>query len=59
MFHLTDEGVMQLAKFEQCATLIRTAYDGLFAEVGDVRQLVDRAANALNKKSLDQRMLLG
>lgn len=56
MFHLTDEGMIQLAKFEQCTALIRTAYDGLFAEVGDVRQFVERTADALNEKPLDKRI---
>lgn len=56
VFYLTDEGVAQLAKFEQCTALIRTAYDGLFAEVGDVRQFVDQTADALNERSLDKRI---
>ncbi|RJG56313.1 MarR family transcriptional regulator [Sphingobium terrigena] len=56
IFHLTEEGMMQLAKFEQCTALIRTAYDGLFAEVGDIRQFVDRTADALNEKPLDKRI---
>lgn len=46
----------QLAKFEQCAVLIRAAYDGLFAEVGDVRQFVDRTVDALKEKPLDKRI---
>ena len=56
IFELTNEGVMQLEKFEQCATLIRQAYAGLFAEVGDVRQFVDRTVEALNEKPLDKRV---
>jgi DNA-binding MarR family transcriptional regulator len=56
IFHLTDEGVRQLAKFEQCTALLRTAYEGLFAEVGDVKELVDRTANALNERSLHKRI---
>ncbi len=56
VFELTNEGVVQLAKFEQCAALIRTAYDGLFAEVGDIRQFVDRAVDALNEKPLGKRI---
>lgn len=56
IFHLTDEGVTQLAEFEKCTALIRTAYDWLFAEVGDVRQFVDRTADALNEKPLDKRI---
>lgn len=58
VFHLTGEGVAQLEKFEQCTTLIRTAYDGLFAEVGDVKQFIDRTADALNRRPLDERMHL-
>lgn len=53
---LTDEGLAQLAKFEQCTVLIQAAYAGLFAEVGDVRKFVDRAADALNERPLDQRI---
>lgn len=56
IFELTNEGVTQLEKFEHCAALIRKAYVGLFAEVGDVRQFVDRTVEALNDKPLDQRM---
>lgn len=56
IFSLTDEGVRQLAKFEQCTARFRTAYEGLFAEVGDIRQLVDRTVDALNERPLDQRM---
>ncbi|MBE3024721.1 MarR family transcriptional regulator [Janthinobacterium sp. GW458P] len=56
LFMPTDEGLSQLAKFEQCTVLIRAAYDGLFAEVGDVRQFVDRAADALNARPLDKRI---
>ena len=52
----TEEGLSQLAKFEQCTVLIRAAYAGLFAEVGDVRQFVDRAADALNERPLDKRI---
>lgn len=58
VFHLTDEGVAQLEKFEQSTALIRTAYVGLFAEVGDVKQFVDRTADALNQRPLDKRMHL-
>jgi DNA-binding MarR family transcriptional regulator len=56
IFTLTDAGMSQLAKFEQCTLLIRAAYAGLFAEVGDVRQFVDRAAEALNERPLHKRM---
>ncbi|MBJ7309299.1 MarR family transcriptional regulator [Rugamonas sp. CCM 8940] len=56
IFMPTDEGLSQLAKFEQCTVLIRAAYAGLFAEVGDVRQFVDRAADALNERPLDERI---
>ncbi len=56
IFMPTDEGLAQLAKFAQCMSLIREAYAGLFAEVGDVRQLVDRAANALKERPLDKRI---
>ncbi|EGF90908.1 marR family protein [Asticcacaulis biprosthecium C19] len=56
IFQLTDEGVSQLAKFERCAAQIRTAYNELFAEVGDVRHLVDRTADALNARPLDKRI---
>ena len=56
LFVPTDEGLSQLAKLEQCSVLIREAYAGLFAEVGDVRQLVDRAVDALNERPLDKRL---
>lgn len=56
IFTPTDEGLSQLAKFEQCTVLIRAAYAGLFAEVGDIRQFVDRAADALNERPLKKRM---
>lgn len=56
IFTPTDEGLSQLAKFEQCAVLIRAAYAELFAEVGDIRQFVDRAADALNERPLDERI---
>ncbi|MED5595312.1 MarR family winged helix-turn-helix transcriptional regulator [Janthinobacterium sp. P210006] len=56
IFMPTEEGLSQLAKFEQCTVLIREAYAGLFAEVGDVRQFVDRATDALNEKPLDKRI---
>ncbi len=56
IFTPTDEGLSQLAKFEQCTVLIRAAYAGLFAEVGDIRQFVDRAADALNERPLEKRM---
>lgn len=56
LFMPTDEGFAQLAKFEQCMSVIREAYAELFAEVGDVRQLVDRAADALNERPLDKRI---
>ncbi len=55
---MTDEGVAQLEKFEQSTALIRTAYVGLFAEVGDVKQFIDRTADALNQRPLDKRMHL-
>lgn len=56
LFELTDKGVTQLAKFEQCTSLILAAYDGLFAEVGDVREFVDRAVNALSERPIDERI---
>jgi DNA-binding MarR family transcriptional regulator len=56
IFYLTDEGVAQLAKFEKCTALIRNAYDDLFAEVGDVRQCIDRTVDALSQRPLDERI---
>lgn len=56
IFQLTDKGIEQLAKFEQCAKLIEDAYVELFAEVGDVRQLVDRTVSALNETPLTKRI---
>jgi DNA-binding MarR family transcriptional regulator len=56
IFMPTDEGLAQLQKFEQCTSLIRDAYAGLFAEVGDIRQLVDRATDALNERPLGKRI---
>lgn len=58
IFSCTDEGLAQLQKFEQCKSLIRDAYAGLFAEVGDVRQFVDRATEALSARPLDQRIAI-
>lgn len=55
IFRLTDEGVDQLVKFEQCTVIIRAAYEELFAEVGDVMGLVARATNALNERPLHER----
>ncbi|MBS0225938.1 MAG: winged helix DNA-binding protein [Proteobacteria bacterium] len=56
IFQLTDQGVLQLAKFERSAALIRMAYERLFAEVGDIRQFVDRTADALIEKPLHKRI---
>lgn len=56
VFIPTDEGLAQLKKFEQCTSLIRDAYTQLFAEVGDVRQLVDRTIDALNERPLEKRI---
>lgn len=56
LFHLTDEGMRQLAIFERCAKLIGTAYQELFAEVGDIRRLVEQAAAALNDRPLNERI---
>lgn len=58
LFQLTSEGVAQLAKFERCTVLIGAAYAGLFAEVGDVRQLVDRTTDALNERPLGDRITI-
>lgn len=57
VFELTDRGVEQLARFESCSELLRSAYEGLFAEVGDVKDLVDRTAAALNRRPLDKRVI--
>ena len=56
IFTPTEEGLAQLQKFEQFKSLIRDAYAGLFAEVGDVRKFVDRATEALNERPLDKRI---
>lgn len=56
IFRLTDEGREQLAKFEACSALIDAAYDALFAEVGDVRALVDRTIEALGALPLNSRI---
>jgi DNA-binding MarR family transcriptional regulator len=56
IYRLTDEGTRQLKKFEQCTLLIGEAYAGLFAEVGDVRQFVDRTVSALNERPLGKRI---
>lgn len=55
IFRLTDAGANQLVKFEQCRVIIRAAYEGLFAEVGDVMDLVARTTDALNERPLDKR----
>lgn len=59
IFRLTDEGVKQLAKFEQCGMLLRAAYERLFAEVGDVKNLIDRTASALKATPLVKRINTG
>lgn len=56
VFHLTDEGIRQLAIFERCANRIVTAYQGLFEEVGDIRRHIDQTVIALNDKPLDKRI---
>lgn len=57
LFMITDLGEQQLARFEQCRESLRAAYEGLFAEVGDVKGMVDRTAAALNREPLDRRVL--
>ncbi len=59
VFCLTQEGAHQLGKFEQCRIAIRRAYDGLFAEVGDVYGVVTRTAIALNEKTVNDRIKSG
>ena len=59
LFCVTQEGTHQLEKFEQCRILLHTAYEGLFAEVGDINKLVGLTANALKEKTLDQRIKEG
>lgn len=56
VFRLTDEGTSQLEKFEQCKILISTAYEGVFAEVGDVMDMVARTTRALTGRSLEDRI---
>ncbi|MEG3168261.1 MarR family transcriptional regulator [Sphingomonas sp. LB3N6] len=56
LFQLTDKGVEQFAKFEQCTVLLRTAYARLFADVGDVKNLVERTTAALDDTPLRDRV---
>ena len=56
LFQLTDKGIAQFAKFEQCTVLLRTAYARLFAEVGDVKDLVERTTAALDDTPLRDRV---
>lgn len=56
LFQLTDKGVAQFAKFEQCTVLLRTAYARLFADVGDVKNLVERTTAALDDTPLRDRV---
>ncbi|WAC48113.1 MarR family transcriptional regulator [Asticcacaulis sp. SL142] len=56
VFHLTDKGVEQLAKFEQCRARLHIVYEGLFAEAGDVKTLVDQMADALSVRPLGARI---
>lgn len=56
VFHLTDDGADQVARFDRSTALLRAAYDGLFAEVGDVRHCVDRTMDALTATPLDTRI---
>ncbi|CAN5196349.1 hypothetical protein BH09PSE3_BH09PSE3_01220 [soil metagenome] len=55
IFRLTEEGVHQLVKFERCTVIIRAAYEGLFAEVGDVMGLIVRTTDALNERPMEER----
>lgn len=54
LFMFTDESLAQLAKFEHCTSPIREALAELFTEVGDVKQLMNRAADALNESAAGQ-----
>lgn len=56
LFQLTDKGIEQFAKFEHCTVLLRTAYARLFAEVGDVKDLVERTTAALDDTPLRDRV---
>ncbi|MCK8455221.1 MarR family transcriptional regulator [Sphingomonas faeni] len=56
LFQLTDKGTAQFAKFEQCTVLLRTAYARLFADVGDVKNLVERTTAALDDTPLRDRV---
>jgi DNA-binding MarR family transcriptional regulator len=56
LFYLTEEGFRQLALFEQGSVHLRAAYQGLFAEVGDAKALVERTIDALNARPLDRRL---
>lgn len=59
LFQLTDKGIEQFAKFEQCTVLLRAAYARLFAEVGDVKDLIERTAVALDECPLRDRVTPG
>ncbi len=56
VFLLTDEGAKQFVRFEKCTALIRAAYADLYAEIGDLRQCVDRATAALEQKPIGDRI---
>lgn len=56
MFSLTREGERQWEKFQHCRNLIRQAYDGLFAEVGNVMDVISKASAALHRQPLGERI---
>ncbi|WP_332790378.1 MarR family winged helix-turn-helix transcriptional regulator [Sphingomonas sp. GB1N7] len=59
IFQLTEKGVAQLARFDRCCELLRAAYEKLFAEIGDVKNLVDRTVGALDTTPLSERVTSG
>lgn len=56
IFYLTDNGLKQMANFEQCSERLSAAYQRLYAEVGDVRKLIDQTVNALSEMPLNRRL---
>ena len=55
-FSLTAQGRHQLEQFQHCRTLILQAYDGLFAEVGNLTDAILQATSALHRQPLGDRI---
>lgn len=56
LFRITGKGRDQLETFARCKDLIAGAYEELFAETGNVHELIVRALDALEKRPLADRL---